>query len=83
MAYTPKPPVTITTFEDLRQWVDDELHQIARQEGEGREDLRLRVLYAEPRRPRDGMIVYADGTTWDPGGGVGIYGRIAGAWVKL
>lgn len=31
----------------------------------------------------DGMIAYADGATWDPGAGEGIYARVAGAWVKL
>lgn len=32
----------------------------------------------------DGMIAYADGTVWNPGGtGEGFYGRIAGAWVKF
>lgn len=41
------------------------------------------VLNVEPSKPRDGMIVAADGTNWNPGGGAGFYGRTAGAWVKL
>jgi len=28
---------------------------------------------AEPGKPRDGNIVYADGTNWDPGSGAGLY----------
>lgn len=35
----------------------------------------LQVLYAEPSRTFAGMIVYADGTTWNPGSGEGVYRR--------
>lgn len=40
----------------------------------------LEPLHAEPERYRDGMVVYADGTDWDPGSGEGIYARYASAW---
>ncbi len=43
----------------------------------------LDVLTAEPAVVRDGMIVYADGSAWNPGSGAGVYAREAGAWVKL
>lgn len=40
--------------------------------------------HVAPAKPRNGMIAYADGTNWNPtAGGEGIYGYIAGAWVKL
>lgn len=45
--------------------------------------LQLDVSYAAPRKIVDGQIVLADGTTWNPGGGAGVYARISGAWVKL
>lgn len=45
--------------------------------------LHLDILENEPGDPFDGMIVYADGTSWDPGGGEGAYVRTADAWVKL
>jgi len=37
---------------------------------------------AAPAKPEDGMIAYADGTNWAPGGaGVpGIFAYYAGAW---
>ena len=41
------------------------------------------VLHVEPVRPEDGMIVFADGTDWDPGSGEGVYERASGAWNKL
>ena len=40
------------------------------------EDLNARIypkLYAEPTKPQDGMVVFADGTEWDPGSGEGLY----------
>ena len=40
--------------------------------------------FAAPARPRNGDIRYADGTTWNPGSGEGIYFyNTAGSWVKL
>lgn len=39
--------------------------------------------YAPPLRPRDGDIRYADGTTWDPGSGQGIYYYDGTTWNLL
>ena len=36
-----------------------------------------------PTKPREGIMRYADGTNWNPGGGRGLYHYQAGAWVKL
>lgn len=47
------------------------------------EEILLVELNVEPDKPRDGMIVLADGTNWNPGSGAGFYGRSAGAWVFL
>ena len=43
----------------------------------------LNTLYAAPKRIFEGMLVKADGTTWNPGSGAGVYARVGGAWVKL
>lgn len=44
----------------------------------------LEVLYAAPAIASAGMIVYADGTTWNPGAGEGVYRySLGGAWVHL
>lgn len=45
--------------------------------------LRLPVLSAEPDKPRDGTVAYADGVAWDPGEGQGYYAYFDGAWHKL
>lgn len=41
--------------------------------------------YAEPEKPRDGDVRYADGTMWNPGGGRGFYfyDEIAASWTQL
>lgn len=43
----------------------------------------LKTLYAAPNKIFEGQIVKADGVSWDPGSGAGIYARVGGAWVKL
>lgn len=45
--------------------------------------LQLDVYHKAPDKPREGMIVCADGTDWDPGSGAGFYGFLGGAWVAL
>lgn len=44
--------------------------------------LRLRELNVEPSKLFDGMVAYADGTNWNPGGGEDVYVRLNGAWLK-
>jgi hypothetical protein len=50
--------------------------------------LSLSEVYNEPTRPRNGQIVFADGTQWDPGSGRGIYiyngnGSNWAQWISL
>lgn len=60
----------------IRQMVQDEIGQDIRQ-------LRFRVLYSEPTKPRQGTVVYADGTAWDPGSGEGAYMYDGTNWILL
>ena len=43
----------------------------------------LNKVYHPPERFVEGMLVYADGTSWDPGCGEGLYHRRGGAWIHL
>lgn len=43
----------------------------------------LKKLNKEPTKRRNGMVVLADGTNWNPGSGAGFYGYNSGSWVKL
>ena len=45
--------------------------------------LQLQTLYAAPEKFREGAIVLADGTTWDPGSGAGVYAYFGATWNKL
>jgi hypothetical protein len=45
--------------------------------------VRFNVLTAEPGAPANGDVAYADGTSWNPGSGAGLYVRTGGAWVRL
>jgi hypothetical protein len=47
------------------------------------EGVHLDSLHAAPDKPRDGMLVLADGTDWNPGSGEGFYGYYNAAWNKL
>lgn len=81
MRYTPTP--TPSDSRQLRIWLAGELGRIANALAAVESTVTLEQLTAAPARPHDGMLVYADGVHWNPGAGVGFYGRQAGAWVKL
>lgn len=82
MSYQPSNVPQLETTEDVRKFLMAELEKIARSFSETIA-LDLRPVYREPVRPRDGMIVFADGTEWDPGSGAGSYEYVGGAWSKL
>lgn len=76
--YSPKPYIGT----DLLQYVQDELQAISRSQQET-QALELRTVHSEPKKPREGMIVTADGVDWDPGSGGGAYVYFGGVWVFL
>ena len=46
--------------------------------------IQVEARHVEPEKPRDGMIVLADGTDWNPGGGgEGFYVYYNATWTKL
>jgi hypothetical protein len=82
MAYSPKPFVQEATVENLLRYVQEELQSVSRDFSEST-TLELRTSHVEPPKPREGMIIAADGTDWDPGSGQGTYAYINGVWVFL
>jgi hypothetical protein len=80
--YTPSIPTTLATTEDIRRYLEEELRNIAL-EMQQFEIVQFRILYAEPTKRSDGMVVFADGINWNPGSGKGLYERRGAAWVKL
>lgn len=83
MSIKPEYAPATTEMPDVIDWARRNSEALATVLNDGMERLRLTVLHAEPERPRDGDVVYADGTDWNPGAGEGFYGRQNGAWVKL
>lgn len=69
-------------IEELAKHVELELSEIGRALSETT-SVELRLVHVEPSKPREGMLVAADGTDWNPGGGIGIYAYLSGAWSKL
>lgn len=79
MPYSPQPPISVSTLEELRNWIGDELRNIALAVNET-QVLDLRPSSRAPDRLRDGVMVYADGTNFNPGSGEGPYIWDGAAW---
>lgn len=82
MVYVPSRMQSIENLDQLRLYVEEEFKAISRELGE-MTAVELRPIFAAPAKPREGMLVFADGTSWNPGGGKGAYQYSGGAWVKL
>jgi len=81
MAYNPKN-LSGDSLEDLRLFVISELEAIQRALNLF-DSVRLKARHAEPDRLVDGLVVYADGTDWNPGSGEGFYAYYNSGWNKL
>lgn len=68
---------------DLRQFLANELQRLANVLNTPTPDVKLAVSYSQPKKYTEGTIVFADGTSWNPGSGAGFYGYRGGAWRKL
>lgn len=79
--YSPKPYLG-SDLAGLSQYLQEELQAISRDQQET-QALDLRAVHAEPKKPRRGMIVYADGVDWDPGSGPGAYSWSGSVWTFL
>lgn len=82
MPYSPKSLPTVSGVQELLGYVEEELRSVAREFSETTM-LFLRPVYRAPDKPREGMTVYADGTTWNPSNGAGPYSYIGGVWSPL
>lgn len=78
MAYVPTPAPTDAA--QFQTWVQRELQAVSQAWEQQQPFILLNTLYAAPKKLREGMLVKADGTTWNPGSGAGFYGYRAGAW---
>ena len=75
-------PFTGATIPELAEWMSRELLQLERSFRE-MDDVLLVETFVAPAKPRDGLTVFADGTSWNPGSGRGVYTYYGSAWHKL
>ena len=80
-------PKTFTDLESLTDWVWKQLKRTEEELNFGRDAFYIDVQHAEPPKPRNGMIVRADGTDWNPDpavnpdGDPGYWGYEDGQWI--
>lgn len=75
-------PFSGNSLTALVAWIQDNLRTLS-SELNNKLDNPTRMLYAPPAKIKEGMIVLADGTDWNPGLGAGFYGYYNGSWNKL
>lgn len=64
----------------LSMFVQNELEELARSKVEPDQFITLDTSNTAPSKIREGMVVLADGTNWNPGSGAGFYGYRNSAW---
>jgi len=77
--YIPEQPTDITDVKDLVSFIVRENRRIA-VALDGAMPSTLTELNAAPAKPRNYMVVAADGTNWNPGSGKGAYIYYSSAW---
>lgn len=60
--------------------MQEELNKIAQAMETADPFITLDTLYAAPKKYREGTIIKADGTTFNPGSGAGVYCYRSGSW---
>lgn len=77
--YTPRIPPQEDA--ELLPYLDDEFVKVA-QELNKLSTGEYQIVYKEPAKMKPGLVVYADGTQWNPGSGEGLYRRsLSNTWV--
>ena len=78
------PSTAPVNFKDFQPWVLDELRHLADAVSQLETNaVVFQVWNAEPDKLYDGLVVYADGSNFNPGSGEGFYGYYAAAWHLL
>lgn len=80
MAYTPE---NSPGLQGLPEYIHREFLRISAEFGLIAEGRYWEPKARAPDKPREGQIVVADGTNWNPGAGKGVYEFKSGVWSKL
>ena len=71
------------------KWIEESSRILESYFNIGQDGVKLKPLYVEPKKPREGYIVFvapsADPAHWDPAGddAGGFFGYYSGSWHKL
>ena len=83
MSFLVKVP-GVNDFRDLNEYLEDLENRIEEAFRTGEfSAFNLSEINVVPDKPRDGDVINADGTDYDPGSGKGIYYFNGSAYVKL
>lgn len=83
MAYAPEPIRGSPEMPELVEYLQRELLRVSAAFQAVEDGVALQMRTVAPAKPREGMLAIADGTSWNPGSGKGLYEYRASAWVKL
>lgn len=78
MSYQPLP--VPSRAEELPQYLRGELSRISQLWQAPTKFMVLAPSYTEPAKRSEGMVAFADGTSWNPGSGAGTYQYRSGTW---
>ena len=81
MSYKPNPIMGGTPQVEFNRFLLDELQRISAAFEQVLQNP-VTVYKSEPKRVLN-LVVAADGTSWNPGGGAGLYYWSGAAWTKL
>lgn len=83
MNYSPSTPPNDPS--QLALYLQQELLRLKQSLDSAQPSLRLQIIHAAPTKVFADMVIYADGTDYDPGSGAGIYRRneANNAWVFI
>jgi hypothetical protein len=82
MIYIPTTS-SASTVSDLRSWVSTELLRVSNALTSASQTTTVPVITVAPAKPIIGQVVFADGTTWNPNNGRGLYYYDTGGWIKI
>ena len=81
MAFTPRN--VPGEPKELPFFLGQEFRNVATATAEMGRMMQMEMLYVAPKRFSEGCVCFADGTSWNPGSGRGLYVYHTGAWRKL
>lgn len=78
--YTPRTPPDGSDVRVILEWIFQELITLSGILTNLESGVFLDLSTSAPPKPRERMLVFADGTNWNPGSGKGVYCYYNSSW---